>query len=193
MRKPIIVAALATLGLTGTAFADDEVSYNFVEGGYVHSEFDDLDVDGNGLGVRGEVAFTKNVHGFASYSRTDFDFDITADQFEIGAGVNWSLAPKLDLVGQLGYVGINLDAPGVDGFDDSGIELRAQLRSRLSEMLELRGGLSYANLDETGDGTAGEIGARFYITKMFALGADATFDSDGTTWMLGARFDFNHP
>ena len=193
MRKPIIVAMLATLGFAGTAYADDGVSYNFVEAGYVHTEFDDLDIDGNGFGLHGEVAFTKNVHGFASYSKTDFDFDISADQFEIGGGMNWSLTPKLDLVGQLGYVGVKLDAPGVDGFDDSGIELRAQLRSRLSEMFELRGGLAYTNLDDAGDGTVGEVGARFYINKMFALGADASFDSDGTTWMLGARFDFNHP
>lgn len=193
MRKPILVAALATLGLTGTAFADDGVSYNFVEGGYVHTEFDDLNIDGNGIGLHGEVAFTGNVHGFASYSKTDFDLDINADQYEIGAGVNWTLAPKLDIVGQLGYIGVKLDAPGLGGFDDSGVELRAQLRSRLSEMFELHGGLAYANLDDAGDGTTAELGARFYVNKMFAIGADASFDSDGTTLLLGARFDFNHP
>jgi hypothetical protein len=192
MRRAITVATLAALGLVGPALAEEAISYSYLEGGYVRSELDDLDVDGNGFGVRGSYGFTKNFHGFASFLDQDFDFDINAQQFEIGAGVNFSLSPKLDIVGTLGYVGVNLDAPGLPDLDDSGVGAGAELRGRVNEALELHGGLSYVNLNDSGDDTSGNIGARIYVTKLFALGADASFNSDGTTWMLGARVDFNH-
>jgi hypothetical protein len=76
--------------------------------------------------------------------------------------------------------------------DDSGVGVGAQLRGRLNDVLELRGGVSYVNLNDTGDGTAGNVGLRIYATRMLAFGADASFDSDETTWMVGARLDFNH-
>ena len=91
-----------------------------------------------------------------------------------------------------GYVGINLDAPGVPSLDDNGVGVGAELRSRLTEALELHGGVRYVNLNDSGDETSGNVGARVYVTKLFALGADASFSSNETTWMLGARVDFNH-
>ena len=93
----------------------------------------------------------------------------------------------------LSYVGIKLDAPGFPSMNDSGVGVGAELRGRMTDALELHGGLSYVNLNDSGDGTSGNVGLRVYVTKVLALGADAAFNSDGTTWMLGARFDFNHP
>jgi hypothetical protein len=192
MRKAITVATIAALGFVGPAFAEDGLSYSYLEGGYVHSEIDDLDINGNGFGIRGSYGFTKNFHGYAAYVNQDYDFDITTDQYEFGAGVNFALSPKLDVVGTVGYVGVKLDAPGISSIDDSGIGIGGELRGRVNEALELHGGVSYVNLNDTGDSTAGNVGARVYVTKAFALGADASFNSDGTTWMLGARVDFAH-
>ena len=194
MRRTITAAAtLVALSFVGPALADDAISYSYLEGGYVRTELDDLDVNGDGFGIRGSYAFTKNVHGFASYANQDFDFDITTDEWTVGAGVNFPLSEKLDVVGTLGYVGVKLDAPGLSSIDDSGVEVGAELRGRVNNVLELHGGVAYTNLNDSGDDTAGRVGARVYVTKMFALGADASFNEDGTTWMLGARFDFNHP
>ncbi len=193
MRTAIIVAGITALGCVGPALADEAISYSYLEGGYVHSRFDDLDIDGNGFGVLGSYAFTKNAFGFASYANQDFDFDITADQWEFGAGLNYSLSDKLDVVGTLSYVGVKLDAPGFQSENDSGVGVGAQLRGRMNDALELHGGVSYVNLNDSGDDTSGNVGLRVYVTKVLALGADASFNSDGTTWMLGARFDFNHP
>jgi hypothetical protein len=186
------VATIAALGLVGPALADEAISYSYLEGGYVHSKLDDADVNGDGFGIRGSYAFTKNVHGFAAFTDQDFDFNITAKQYEVGAGVNFSLSPKLDIVGTLAYVGVNLDAPGIPSLDDSGVGAGAELRGRVNEALELHGGLRYVNLNDSGDTTSGNVGARVYVTKLFALGADASFSNDGTTWTLGARVDFNH-
>jgi hypothetical protein len=193
MRKAITVAVIAAFGFVGTAFADEGVSYSYLEGGYVHSKLDDLDIDGSGFGIQGSYAFAKNVHGFAGYQNQDFDFDVNIDQWEFGAGVNFSVSPKLDVVGRLAYVGIKAEIPGLASADDSGVGASAELRSRLTDTLELHGGVSYVNLNDSGNGTSGTLGARVFFTKMFALGADASFNDDGTTFMLGARVDFGNP
>jgi hypothetical protein len=192
MRPAITAATLVALGYIGPALADDGISYSYLEGGYIRTELDDFDVNGDGLGIRGSYAFTKNAHGFATYSKQDFDFDISGDQWGFGAGLNFSLSDRLDVVGTLAYVGVKLDAPGLPSVDDSGVELGAELRGRVNDALELHGGVSYVNLNDSGDDTSGTVGARIYLTKMFALGADASFNEGGTTWMIGARLDFGH-
>jgi hypothetical protein len=193
MKPALLAAAVVALGFVGPALAEETFSYNYLEGGYVHTKLDDLDITGSGFGVRGSFALARNAFGFAGYSSQDFDFDINVDQWEFGAGLNFSLTDRLDIVGRLSYIGVKLDAPGISSVDDSGVGAGAELRGRVNDALELHGGVSYANLNDSGDGTAGNVGLRVYVNKSFALGADASFDSDETTYMLGARFDFGHP
>jgi hypothetical protein len=85
-----------------------------------------------------------------------------------------------------------IDVSDFDSIDDSGIALRAGLRGRVFESFELSGGLKYADLNDFGSETTAQVGARFYFTKMFALGADIGCNDDGTSWMLGGRFDFHN-
>jgi hypothetical protein len=190
MRKAITVATLAALGFTGTAFAK-ELSYSYLELGYLNTDLDNPNVDGDGFGVRGSLAFTPNLHGIASFSSLELD-DVNADvdQFEIGIGGNWSLSDKLDLIATVSYVNVELDGPGGFNGDDSGFALGGALRGRVTDALELRGGISYVDLDDSGDETSLNVGARYYVTPMFALGADLQFSDDQTAWVLGARFDF---
>jgi hypothetical protein len=190
MRKAIAAATLAALALIPPAFAQDGLSYNFLELGYANSEIDDLDVDGTGFGVRGSYGFTSNFHGFASYLDEDYDFDIGVSQFEAGAGFNTSLTPKIDFVGTLSFVNLSVDVPGGGNADDSGLALGVGLRGRLSEAFELRGEVKYAEFDDAGNDTTFGVGGRYYFTPMFAVGADLGFNDDGTSWMLGGRFDF---
>jgi hypothetical protein len=189
MRKASTVATMVALGLAAPAFAQDEISYSFLELGYVTSEVDDLNVDGNGLGVLGSYAFTDMVHGFASYSDQDYDFGIGVEQLEIGGGMHWSLNPTLDLVGTLSYLNLSADGPGGSA-DDSGLAIGLGLRGRVTEALELRGEAKFADFDDAGNDTTFGVGARYYFTPMFALGGDIGFNEDGTSWTLGARLDF---
>ncbi|MBX5463682.1 MAG: outer membrane beta-barrel protein [Steroidobacteraceae bacterium] len=191
MRKAITVATLAALGLTGTAFAADNLSYSYVELNYLNTELDDLDVEGDGFGVAGSLAFTPNLHGFASYGTQDVDdFDGDVDQIELGIGGNWPVSDKLDVIATVSYVDLELDGPGNFDLDDNGFALGGALRGRVTDVLELRGGIKYMELDELGDDTSLNLGARYYVTPMFALGADVSFSDDVTTWVLGARLDF---
>lgn len=190
MRKAITAATIAALGLVSSAYAQDDLSYSFLELGYVSSEIDDLDVDGNGFGLRGSYAFTDTFHGFASYTDQDYDFNVGVSQFEVGAGMNWELTPKLDFVGTLSYLDASIDVPGFGSVDDNGLALGAGVRGLVTEVLELRGGLKYVDFDDAGSDTTFGVGARYYFTKQFALGGDIDFNDDGTSYTLGARFDF---
>jgi hypothetical protein len=193
MRKAIAAVTLATLGFAGSAYAQEGggLSYNFVELGYVNSEIDDLDVEGDGFGLRGSFAFAENFHGFASYLDQEYDFDVGVEQIELGAGLNYTIAPNLDFVGTFSYLNVDVDVPGFGSADDSGFALGAGLRGWASDALELRGEVKYAELDDGGDDTTLGVGARYYINKMFAIAADLGFNDDGATWTIGGRFDFN--
>ncbi len=190
MRKTIAVASIAALGFVAPAFAEEEFSYNYVELGYVHSHIDNVHASGHGYGISGSYGFAQHVHGFATYSDSDLDFNLNLKTFDIGAGLNWPVSPKLDVIGTVSYVDLKLDTPAFGSAHDSGLGLGAALRGRLTEALEVRGGVDYVNLNDNGDLTTGALGARFYFSQMFGLGADATFNGNGMTWMLGARLDF---
>lgn len=189
MRKTTILGSLVALGLAGSALAADSgFSYSNVELGYIDTEIDDFDVNGDGFGLRGSFALTPHVHAFASYSDVDFDHDIGARTLRVGAGVNWPLSPRLDMIGRLSYVDVEVDA-GRFSADDSGFGLEAALRGRPMERLELTGGVEYVDVGDSDD-TSLEVGARYYFTDQFAAGGDLSFNDDGTTILLGLRFDF---
>ena len=194
MRKAITAAsAVAALCFMAPAFGDEGFSYSFVELGYTSTEFDDFDVDGDGLGLRGSIEFTDMFHGFASYSDLDFDADVGTTEMEIGAGLAYPVSPNVDLVGTVSYLNLDVDLPQpFADVDDSAIALGGGLRGRVGEQLELSGGLKYAEFDEGGNDTVFNVGARYYFTKIFALGADIGFNEDGTSWVLGGRFDFGN-
>lgn len=193
MRKGMILASLAGLGLAGPALATDAFSYSYVELGWINSEIDDLNADGDGFGIRGSMEFTPALHAFASYSDQDFDVggtDVSGETLEIGAGYAWTLGPKLDVVGRLLYSDVSVDVPGFGGASDSGIGVGGYLRGKPMDRMELTGGLDLVDYDESGSDTSFGIGARFFFTESFAAGADVSFNDDGTTYMLGGRFSF---
>jgi hypothetical protein len=189
MRKGIILASLAGLGLAGPAIAGD-FNYSFVELGWVNSEFDDLDADGDGFGIRGSMEFTPSLHGFASFTDQSYDFDVGAEFLEVGVGYAWSVSPKVDVVGRLAYLDTSVDIPGFGSVSDSGFGLGGYLRGSPMDRLELTGGIDLVDYDEGGSDTAYGVGARFFVTKTFAAGLDMQFNDIGTTYTLGGRMTF---
>lgn len=194
MRSIATAAVIAALGVGSAtpALAQNEVSYSFLELGYVDTELDNLNVDGDGFALRGSYAFTDLFHGFASYTDTEYDFGVSAEQFELGGGLRFALNPRLDLVTTLSYVDVSVDIPGRRDADDDAIALAAGLRSRVSDALELRGEIKHFNYDKGSNDTALGFGARYYFTNQFALTGDVSVADDvGSTFLLGARFDLS--
>ena len=176
------------VGLAAPAYSDG-LNYTYVEGGYIATDIDDLDVDGDGLGIAGSAAIGSNwfVHG--AYGNQDFDAGVDLDQLEVGIGGHMPLMDQVDLVGTLSYINAEIDTP-FGNVDDDGFGASVGLRGRIAPQVELEGSISYVDFDEGGDDTAFNVDGRYYFTENFAVGAGASFSDDATTWTLGARFEF---
>jgi hypothetical protein len=190
MQKGLVLGSILALSMAGSAMAEGGFDYSYVELGYMQTEIDDFDVDGDGFGLRGSLEVTDNFHVFATYANQDFDYDVSSTTFEVGAGYAWALNPNLDLVGSLSYVKAELEVPFFGDFDDDGFALGAGVRGRPMDQLELTAGLKFTSFDEGGDDTAVAGGARYFLTDAFAVGLDVEFDDDATTWMIGGRLSF---
>ncbi|PZN35391.1 MAG: hypothetical protein DIU71_00095 [Proteobacteria bacterium] len=187
MRKRILLGSIAAMGLTGfagQALAAEGLSYTYVEAGYVRTDVDSPNIDGDGFGLRGSLAVTDMVHVFATFSDQDLD-GVDLESYEVGAGLNWPLQSNLDLVGTLSYV-----RQEIGRYDDDGFALGLGLRGRIGERFEAQGGLRHVNFDDRSDETSGVLSGRYFLTDTFALSAEVEFSDDFTTFMIGGRLNF---
>lgn len=191
MRKEMILASLAALGLAGPAVASD-FNYSYLELGWMQSEFDDVDVDGDGFGLRGSMEFTSALHGFVSYSDQSYDFDIDGEFIEIGLGYAWSMTPNVDIVGRIAYLDTSFDIPGFGEVSDDGFALGGYLRGKPMQSLELTGGIDLVDYSDGGSDEQFNVGARYFFTKQFAAGLDVQFNDFGTAYTLGGRMTFGN-
>jgi hypothetical protein len=197
MNRFIVLGAITAFGVAGPALAESPksaLSYSYAELGYINTKIDDANIDGDGFGIRGSWGFTDRFHAFASFADLGYDFGIDATQFEIGAGLNQPLAPRLDLVATVAYLNADVSAnvPGFRSLDvsDDGFGVGVGLRGLVTDQFELNGKLNYADFDKAGDDTNFTVGARYSFLPQWSVGADINFDSDGNSWMIGARYTF---
>jgi len=163
----------------------DGFSYRYAQIDYLDAEFDDPDVEGDGFGLSGALAISDLVHAYVQYQDLGFDRGIDATLIEVGAGLNYSLLPNLDLVGRLGYIDVE-----VGNADDSGLALRGTLRGRVASSIELEGGVHYVDLDDSGDDTSLVAEARWFFTPQLALGLGVDTGDDLTVLNIGLRGNF---
>src|SRR5690606_41036439 len=104
MRKGLVFASIAALGIAGTANAESSFDYSYVELGYVNTDLDDFNVDGDGFELRGSLEVTNNIHVFTSYTDLDFDFNIDTNTFEVGGGYAWPVRSNLDVIATVSYL-----------------------------------------------------------------------------------------
>lgn len=197
MRKLYLLGSMSMLALAGPVYAQapaSALSYSFVELGYVDTEIDDADVDGDGLALRGSWGINDQFHVFAEYLDLGFDLNIDANTFEIGGGMRWPMGTNLDLYGTVSYLQaeVEVPGPGLQRFsaDDDGFGVGLGLRTLLTDKVELGGKIDYRDLDDSGNDTTFGVSGRYYLTSQWAIGMDIDFDDDGTTWIAGGRFDF---
>jgi len=188
MRKSSILLAIATLGASVPAFSTDDFSYTYADVGYINSESGGR--DGDGANLFGSLRLADMLHGFASYSEQEFDGNLNVDFFQAGLGLNLPVASKLDFIGRLSYVQVDVDGPGFSTVEDNGYAFDFSLRTRVMGELELTGGFNYQDLDRGGEDTSINFGARYFFTRALALGVDILQNDSDTTAILGLRVDF---
>jgi hypothetical protein len=188
MRKSSILFAIATLGASVPAFSTEDFSYTYAEVGYINSESGGR--DGDGVNLFGSLRLADMLHAFASYSEQEFDGNLNVDFFQAGVGLGLPIASKLDFVGRLSYVQVDVDGPGFSTVEDNGYAFNFSLRTRVMGELELSGGVNYQDLDQGGEDTSLNAGARYFFTRNLALGLDILQNDSDTTAILGLRVDF---
>jgi len=186
MKRAALLAILA-LGVAGTANA--EFNYNFVQVSYGQVDFDDLDVDGDSLGLSGSFALTNEFHLFAGAEFADLDFGVDATAWAAGFGYNTAITPVVDVVAQLSFQSVDVDTP-FGSADDTGFGLSVGLRYALTQMVELNAGINYVDLDDSGDTTGRATAALFNVTDKVTLGIAANFDDDADSIGVLGRLYF---
>lgn len=191
----IVCGIALSIFLAGLAEASD-LSYTYVEAGYVDLDFDsvnDIDLDGDGWGIFGSLAINDLVHVFGGYATVDLDvdnFDIDADYdtWEMGFGAHYGIADNLDVVGTVSYVNADVETDVGDA-DDDGFGVSARLRGRLANQFELEGGISYVDLDNAGNDFSVGADARWYFIETLALGFGYTTGDDVSAWTASLRWE----
>lgn len=174
------LVAVFALFLAVPAMAESP-SYNFIQVGYQSVEIDlggGFDVDGDGYGLGGAFEIGDQMFGFASYGKTDFDFDVDLTQVQAGLGYRTGVSDNTDFFATAAYIEAEVSAPGFGSADDSGYGVGIGIRSNVTD------------LGDGADGTAFGGGIWFNLADSFALGLGASTDDDVTSYGVSARFYF---
>lgn len=187
MKRSILLVIISAF--SATVYADD-FNYNYIQIGYGEAEIDNTGgIDGDGPGIFGSVSISDSFHLFGEYSTADFGQGVDLGQLEAGLGYNMSLSEKVDLIGRLSYVNMEVDTPAGSA-DENGYAIGAGLRGMVTERFEVNGGLDFVDLDDSDSETRVKAGALFNVTDSISVGAQGTWWDDITVYQLNARFDF---
>lgn len=186
MKKTI---GLVLLLLHGTAFAQTgpasqpALSYTYAELRYV-----DLDDNGgDGFRINGSYDLGNNWLIVGGITTLDFNNNVDADIFEIGAGYVWHYSDQFDLVSTARLVRSDTNVPG-GGFDDTGFALSSGVRGFLAPQFELRGFVNYVDVNDSD--TFLELAGDYHFTPQISAGLSIEFAGDSDLFSIGARWYF---
>ena len=186
LRSTLVILSLA-FSVSATAA---EFDYNYFSICYGTTDFDDINVDGDGFGVEGSYALNNDYHVFGSYESAGLDFGVDATTFSAGLGYNRGMTETVDLVARLSYEYIEFDAPGIGDVDDSGIGLGLGLRIAASNELELNAGIEHIDYSDSGGDTGFAAAGLYNFTDTFSLGFGGKWSDDVSSYTLSGRFYF---
>jgi hypothetical protein len=189
--KNLICAAVLALPLAASA---ESLSYRYVDvAHFPKAEIDagGLDVDGDGIQLRGSLPIYQNFFALAEYADLDLERGIDATRLMVGGGGHWSLGPNLDLIARLGVVSYEVDFGRFDD-DDTGLFAGVRLRSIIAPKIELEGGIEHQAVDVVGiDSDTYLIGeGRYNFTPQFSAGLLITVGGDTSVFGAQARLNF---
>jgi hypothetical protein len=186
-RAGFVAAAL----LAGSAAAGEGPRYTYGELGYSRVDFDNFSEDADLFNASGSLAVTDRVHLIAGYSNGSIDgsgVNVDLESATIGAGVNFPLNEKIDLVADAAYAWAKVDANNFGSDSDDGYALNVGLRAMLTPQFELNGGGTYVDISD--DNTAAYVGAVYNFTDMFALSGNISVGDNATAYSAGLRLYF---
>ena len=193
-RSWFALVLLAALPFAAPAQASN-LSYNYVEGGYVHS---DTGRDADGWAINGSWAMNENFHVFGSYaehniSATDWYTDVETTQWSLGAGYRHGLSDNVDFVGRVSWNMADSDVNYLGrrfSTDSNGASIEGGVRAAMGKHFE---GYALGGYGDVAYGN-GEFYTRFGAQAKFSAGmglaGDVKFISGDTQWFVGPRFSW---
>jgi Ax21 family sulfation-dependent quorum factor len=183
MKRTLLALAL-TAALPFAAQASD-LSYTYIEGGYVGFNSDPFDADGAGFNA--SAALGDKFHIFGGYAKSEFDrTNIDIDSWNVGFGYNHELSRNADLLARAGY-----EEADVDGFGKADAWFtEVGVRGALSPSFE---GWVLAGYED-GDGFDGEfygkVGGLVKFNPTWGLSAEVKFIDGDQQYFVGPRISF---
>lgn len=181
-RAPL--AACLLVALTPTA-ALAQMNYSSVDISWVDAEYDDADIDGDGLEIAGSYAFDDQFFVLGKWLEQDLDFGIDATFIELGAGLHTAIQDDLDFVGTLSYVDVEI-ASG----DDDGFALGAGLRAQLADAVQAEASVRFVDYDDRGSDTGFVLTGRYYFHDTMAVSLGLDFNDLADALRIGFRAEF---
>jgi len=197
MKRSLFALVLAAaLPLSAQA---GELSYTYVEGGYVNQDF------GSGLGTYDGY----NIGGSYNFADTGFyvagnyeaasgqsgPFDIDLDRGLLGFGYHHSVTDNADFVVQADYADLRESTPFGD-FSENGYRVSAGFRGTVTEKLELGAMARYEHLSGTLDSsnTTLDVQAQYKFNETLGLVGGVEigkrYEQDVVVYNLGLRASF---
>lgn len=177
--------AAAVLVALAPAAAMADMSYNRIEVSWVDSDYDDTDVDGDGIELAASYLINDQIFVQGRWLEEDLDFDIDGSFFEIGAGLRKAIQDDLDFVGTLSYVDIEIGSG-----DDDGLALAGGVRAQLSDAVQAEAMVRYVNYDELDSDTGIVLTGRYYFNDSMAVSLGLDFGDLADVLRLGFRLEF---
>jgi len=187
----ILTAMTACLPLAAMpllAHAED-MSYSYVDLGYIETEFDGLGPEADGFALRGSVGFAENFFIFADYADQSV-VGVDIEQYDVGLGGHYGLTDNLDLVGRVGWAKFEVSGGGLS-FDDDGYLASVGLRGQVGEHVELEGSVIHTDFGGSSSSDTGfAAGGRYHFNKNIAVGAEFQSSDDADSILAGVRISF---
>ncbi len=214
-----IATLIATLSLTGMAFAGPvapmskqvvepapaacEINYNTIEVDWIHTWFDDTNLnDGDGVGASFSYNIIDHLYftGGGAWETWSADFgdvgvDLDVWQANAGLGGYFCILPNVDFVAEGGVVfygvdNVNIDDQSFDSLSDNGADfyVKPHLRARF-DRFEVQAGATYANIDITNE-WVGFAKLYYGLTENWDLAVGGTFGKTASTLNAGVRFRY---
>lgn len=179
---PLAVAAPAT-----TAPQSNHFNWNYVDVGVAVHDPDGPADELTSLGGKLSYAIDDHIYllGGADYAWAD-----SLDIFRLhgGLGFHTPLVERLDIFGE-GELSLNRADPDGAGSDtETGFDLRAGVRFRATQQLDLKGGFYHQDIYDGDSGLYGEV--TYQVNQQLGLGGMLAFGGDETVFGLYARIPF---
>lgn len=183
--KWCLAAALCLLSPGALAQTFD---YTFIELDYVdaRSEFDGVELDGDGFGLMGSLAATDRLALIAQYEDIDFDRGTETRSWALGINFHAPLFPQTDIVLGVHYLDQEESRPaGTE--DDAGHRLLARLKHMIAPAVELTVDAARVDIFGASDTSYG-LSLGFGDVPQFVVGYQTDDETDAL--IAGVQYAF---